>query len=115
MPGASRYQQGNEIVAQLLLLNSVTYPTLAANASSTTTLTVAGVQPYDLISWNMQNPPAHLTIDNMWVSANNTVSILWGTDSTGISTGSVAIVIDISRCENAQALPAGAAIPNNFQ
>lgn len=109
MPGKTAITYGNEIFDGLLYLPSVTFPTLGANASSTTTVTVPGVLPLDLISWNMQNPPAHLVIDNIWVSAANTLSILWGTDGTGISTSTVAVLIEAIRADGAnlgtQALP----------
>jgi len=115
MPGATRVQQGNEVMDMVLLSAAVTYPTLAASASGTNTFTLPGVQPYDLVTFSMINPPAHLTLDNAYVSANNTITILWGTDGTGISTGSVTVMWSICRCENAQALPAGAAIPSVLQ
>jgi hypothetical protein len=92
---------GNEKMSVLLYLSAVTYPTLAANASATSTLTVPGVLPLDCLSWNMQSPPAHLVVDNMYVSSANTVTVLWGTDATGISTGTVAMVMDVVRATNA--------------
>jgi hypothetical protein len=100
MPGGTRLQQGNEILDQLLYNPSVTFPTLGANASATNTLTVPGALTGDLISWNMQNPPAHLVIDNIWVSANNTLTILWGTDGTGVTGATVALLFSICRGEN---------------
>jgi len=101
MPGGSRYQQGNEILDQVLYLPSVTYPTLAANTSGTNTISVVGALPLDLLSWNMQAPPAHVFLENMYVSAAGVVTASWTTDSTGISTGSVALVLSICRAENA--------------
>ena len=114
MPGATRYQQGNEILDMVLLLPSVTFPTLAANASGTNTATVQGVQPYDLISWNMIPPPAHLTLDNAYCLAPNVITFEWGTDSTGIAGATVPLLIAVTRCENANALPGGAAIPSQL-
>lgn len=114
MPGSTRYQQGNEIFDILLYLPSVTFPTLGANASATNTLSVPGVQQYDLLSWNMQAPPAHLTVDNMYVSANGVITILWGTDSTGITGSTVGVVLSVCRAENAASLPGGAALPNSI-
>jgi hypothetical protein len=113
MPGGTRSQLGNEQFAQILYLPSVTYPTLGANVSGTNTFTVPGVLAGDLISWNLQNPPAHIVLDNVWVSASNVISLLWGTDSTGISTGTVAIVIDVTRGENSSL--GLAAFPNSVQ
>jgi hypothetical protein len=91
---------GNELFEQLLYLPSVTYPTLAASASASNTVTIAGALPGDLFSYNMQSPPAHLVIENMYVSAANTVTILWSTDATGISTGTVAVLVGLARWEN---------------
>ncbi len=101
MPGKSMPAIGNELFDVILNLSAVTYPTLAANASTTTTITVPGLQPLDFVSWSMQSPPAHLTIDNMYVSALNTLSVLWGTDSTGISTGSVQLLLEVVRVDGA--------------
>lgn len=101
MPGGSRYQQGNEVLDQLLYNASVTFPTLAGNASASTNVVIPGVLPLDLISWNIQNPPAHLVIDNIWASAANTITITWGTDSTGIAGATVALLFSICRGENA--------------
>jgi len=101
MPSGMDLPYGNEKMSVLLYLSAVTYPTLAANASATSTLTVPGVLPLDCLSWNMQSPPAHLVVDNMYVSSANTVTVLWGTDATGISTGTVAMVMDVVRATNA--------------
>ena len=105
MPGATRVATGNELFDTLCYLGSVTYPTLAASASSLTTVSMPGLQLGDCISWNLvQNsagtvPPLHLQIDNIYVTAN-TLNILWGTDGTGISTGSVGLLIEVIRGEN---------------
>lgn len=109
MPGKSAVAYGNELIDSVAYLPLITFPTLAANASSDTTVTLPGVLPLDCISWNMQAPPAHLTIDNIYVSAANTLSIRWGTDATGISTATVAVLFEIVRADGAnlgvQALP----------
>jgi len=110
MPGGTRYQQGNEITDQVLYLSAVTFPTLAANASNTSTQSVPGVQVGDLIGWNLQAPPAHLVLDNAYVSANGTITFLWGTDGTGVTGATVNILLSVCRPENANlglsALPA---------
>lgn len=110
MPGASDVQYGNEKFDIMLYIPSVTYPTLAANANGTNTLTVPGVLPLDCVSYNMVNPPAHLFLDNMYVSAANTITNLWSTDATGISTGTLALSLTVTRATNANlgasALPA---------
>jgi len=101
MPGGSRYQQGNEVMDQVCYLASVTAPSVSASQYATSTYTMTGVQQYDLISWNLQPVPAHLAIDNIYVSAANTLTILWGTDSTGYAGGTVSILIGVTRPENA--------------
>lgn len=109
MPGKSLMAYGNELIDSVLYLPSVTFPTLAANASSDTTVALPGVLPLDCISWNMQTPPLHLTIDNIYVSAPNTLTIRWGTDATGVSTATVAVLFEVVRADGAnlgiQALP----------
>jgi hypothetical protein len=110
MPGGTRAQLGNELFSQDLYFSAVTFPTLGANASGTNTLTVNGVLPGDSIGWNMQAPPAHLVLDNIYVSAANTLTILWSSDATGITGATVAILLQVARPENASmglaALPA---------
>jgi hypothetical protein len=101
MPGGTRAQLGNELFEQVLYLPTVPYPTLAANASSTNTLTVPGVLPLDVITFNMQAPPAHIFLENAYISAPNTVVITWTTDSAGISSGTMAVLITVDRAENA--------------
>ena len=110
MPAASDIAYGNEKLDSILYLTGVTYPTLGANASGSNTFTVQGLLPLDFISWNMQAPPAHLILDNIYVSSANTLTILWSSDATGISTGSVNVLIEVVRATNANlgsgALPA---------
>lgn len=96
----TRPQLGNEIFAQMLYQASVTAPTLAANASSDTTLSVGGVLPGDFISWNLQAPPSHIVVDNMYVSAAGVITIRWGTDGTGFTSAAVALLIEVTRPEN---------------
>jgi|SRR5579871_2611291 len=101
MPGESVLAYGNEAVDTLCYFAAnVTYPTLAANASSTNTLTVPGVNMGDFISCAMQAPPAHLFLDNAYVSAANTVTITWSTDGTGISGAStLSVLMNIVRSD----------------
>lgn len=100
MPGGTRYQQGNEILDQMLYSPTVTFPTLGANASSTTAITLNGVIPGDMIGWNMQAPPAHLVIDNVYVSAPNVLQVQWGTDGTGVTGATVAVLWTVCRGDN---------------
>ncbi len=100
MPGGTRACLGNEQFEQMLYGASVTYPTLGVNASGSNTFTLKGVLPGDMVSWNMQNPPAHLVLDNIYVSAADTLTILWSSDATGISTGTGAVLFAVARAEN---------------
>jgi hypothetical protein len=101
MSAGTRAATGNELFDQVVYLPSVTYPTLAANASGSNTVAVPGALVGDIFSWNMQSPPAHLVLDNVYVSAAGVVTLLWSTDGTGISTGSVAVLFSVVRPENA--------------
>jgi len=100
MAGKSNVSLGN-LSLDTMLSVSATYPTLSTNASNTSTVTVPGVLLYDMVSWNMYAPPAHLTVDNIYVSSANTLTILWGTDATGISTGSVTLLLGVTRVAEA--------------
>lgn len=100
MAGGSTPCLGNEAFENMVYQAAVTYPTLATNASGANTATVKGVLPGDLVSWNMQGPPAHLVLDNVYVSAADTLSFVWSSDSTGISTGSVAVLFSVARPAN---------------
>lgn len=110
MPTGTRPQIGNVIFDSVLYLPNVTFPTLGAGASGSNTMTLLGALVGDLLSWNLITPPAHLQIDNMYVSAPGVVTILWGTDATGISTATANILLELMRPENASlgltALPA---------
>jgi hypothetical protein len=100
MPGGNRSQLGNELFAQALYLAAVTYPTLAANASGTNTVAIPGTLAGDILSWNLQAPPAHIFLENAYVSAPGVVTLSWTTDSTGIATGSVPVMFEVTRPEN---------------
>lgn len=101
MPGKSILSYGNLQLDTAVYQAAVTFPTLGANASGSNTLTVQGVLPNDLLSWNMQAPPAHLVLDNAYVSAPNTITILWSSDATGITGSTVAVIFGISRVDGA--------------
>jgi hypothetical protein len=113
MPGKATNAIGNELFDSTVYLQNVTFPTLAANASSDTTVTCVGVQPFDCISWNMQAPPSHLVIDNIYVSAVNTLTIRWGTDGTGVTGASnLNILLEVVRTDGGNLGAAG--IPGAF-
>jgi hypothetical protein len=101
MPGGTTPALGNEQFDQLVYAPSVTYPTLATNASGNNTFSIPGVQALDFIGWNMQNPPAHLVLDNAYVSAPGVLTLTWSSDVTGISTATVAVMFSIVRGTNA--------------
>jgi hypothetical protein len=101
MPGAADIAVGNEKLDAIYYLSAVTYPTLAASASGTNTATLPGVLPNDFLSWSMQNPPAHIFLENIWVSAANTLTFSWTTDGTGVTGATVPILFEVVRATNA--------------
>jgi hypothetical protein len=101
MPGKATYSTGNFLQEGAIYLSAVAFTTLGANASVTSTVTVPGVQPYDLLSWNLIAPPAHVQIDNAYVSAANTVVFTFGTDATGITGTNVAVLLGWARIDGA--------------
>lgn len=100
MPG-SRVQIGNEIFDQMLYIAAVPTPNLGASATANTTLTVNGVLPNDLVSWNVQGPVAHVALDNIYVSSANTLTLQWSGDGTGASPSTCNLILSVTRCENA--------------
>ena len=108
MPAPSQLAYGNEIIDTLLYVPVVSYPSLAANTSTTTTLTIPGILPLDFLSWSMQNPPAHIFLENIYVSAVNTAILTWTTDSTGSGGGgNMAVMFEVVRGMNAPLGTAG--------
>lgn len=101
MPGKATIAYGNELLDSVVYIPAVTFPTLATNASATSTLVIQGTLPGDCISWNMQAPPAHLVLDNVYVSAANTLTITWSTDVTGITGATVAVLFEVVRVDGA--------------
>lgn len=99
MPGKALVSYGNLALDTVLYLPAVTFPTLATNASGTNTATVVGVLPGDLFSWNLQAPPLHLVLDNVYCSAPNVLTFTWSSDATGISTATVPILLGLSRAD----------------
>ncbi len=101
MPGKADVSQGNLGWETMAYNGAVTFPTLAANASNTNTLTLIGVRPNDAITCSMVAPPAHLFLDNAYVSANDTLTLTWSTDGTGVTGATVAVLINIVRVDGA--------------
>lgn len=100
MPGGSTPCLGNQLFEQMVYLSPVTFPTLGANASSSTSVTLKGALPGDIVGWNIQSPPAHLFIENVYVSAADTLSVVWGTDGTGITGSTTSVVFKLGRFQN---------------
>lgn len=101
MPGASDIAIGNQKNSWQLYLANVTFPTLTTNASAVTSVTLNGTLPLDMVSWNIQAGPAHLQIDNIYVSAANTLSITWGTDASGVTgAATLNVLFTVERATN---------------
>lgn len=101
MPGKSNVSLGNLGSESIIYQAAVTFPTLAANASSTNTVTITGVRSLDMITCSMVAPPAHLFLDNAYVSANDTVTLTWSTDGTGVTGSTVQVQFNIARVDGA--------------
>lgn len=101
MPGKANIAYGNLGAESIIYNATVTFPTLSANASNTNTVTVLGVRANDMITCSMQSPPAHLFLDNAYVSANDTVTLTWSTDGTGVTGSTVAVLFNIARVDGA--------------
>jgi hypothetical protein len=113
MPGSSTVQRGNEIFSQLLNLQITPPASIGTGVVTSQTLTVNGVQPGDLLSWNIIATANNLvSIANMYVSAVNTVVIGWTTEGATIaSLGVQQVLVEVSRPENASVLPNLGALP----
>lgn len=112
------YAIGNEAFDALVFQAAVTFPTLAANASNTNTLTLPGgvgvqnVLPGDFISACMQAPPAHLFLDNVYCATPGVLTITWSTDGTGVTGASnLQVIFNIVRGD---AGPGTANLPQAF-
>jgi hypothetical protein len=99
MPGKATYSTGNFLMEGAIYLPAVAFSTLGANASTTSTVTVPGLLPNDLLSWNLIAPPLHVQIDNAYVSAANTVIFTFGTDATGITGTNLAVLLGWARID----------------
>jgi hypothetical protein len=103
MPGGSRVQIGNEILDQMLYLPSVAVPNVSGSATASQTVTVKGVLSGDLISWNQIGTVAGLAVDNIYVSAADTLTFLWTNNTVSAINGTAnqAFLISVCRPENA--------------
>jgi hypothetical protein len=103
MPGATRYQQGNEIFDIVLYLPSVAVPNVAGAATATQTVTVSGVLPGDMLHWNQIGTITGLMVDNVYVSAPNTCIFYWSNATGSAINGSAnqAFLLGVTRPENA--------------
>jgi hypothetical protein len=113
MPAGTRAQLGNLLFEQALYFPALVPPgTITTAVVTPQNVTVIGVLPGDLVSWNLIAPTdVKLSIANMYVSAANTLVIGWSTEGATIS-GAAAqqILLSVARPENASlgltALPA---------
>jgi hypothetical protein len=114
MPGGSTLQRGNEIFSQVIYLPAVIVPTVAANTAVSQAVTVPGVNVGDLISWNQQGVVAGLAVDNIYVSAANTLSFYWSNTTVGsLGPTTSPFVLEVTRPENAS-LAGIATLPNGI-
>lgn len=101
MPGGSTLQRGNEQLDQLLYLPSVTVPNVNANSTATQTFTVNGVLVGDFIGWNQQSTVSGISVENIYVSAANTLTFLWSntTGSNVTNTAAQPFIISVCRAD----------------
>jgi hypothetical protein len=115
MPGGSTIQRGNEVFDQMIYLPTVTVPNLPLNSTVAQAITVPGVVMGDLISWNQQSVVAGISVENIYVSAINTLTFLWSNTTTGAINGTPAqpFVLSVCRGENVS-LGGLASLPNGI-
>lgn len=101
MPSKFIQAGGNELIDTVIYQPALAYPTLAAGAIGSTTQTILGVQPLDCISWTILGLPAHLALENIYVSAINTITSTWSSDASGISSGTVPALLEVVRVDGA--------------
>lgn len=102
MPGPTTVVRGN-VALEMVLLLTLSTPSVGGNTSVVQTYTVNGLQLNDFVEINQQSHIVGLTIANCWVSAANTLSIQFAnvTASTiGVQTG-VQYIVNVDRIENA--------------
>lgn len=103
MPVATRAALGNEVFDTIIYLPLTTVPNVPASSTTTQVITVSGVFPGDVISWNQQSNVAGLAIENVWVSAINTLTFVWSNATTSAINGTAAqpVLLEVVRPENA--------------
>jgi len=101
MPSKFIQAAGNEILDTVIYVPALAYPTVAASGITSTTQTIVGVMPLDCISWTVLGLPAHLALENIYVSAINTITSTWSSDTTGIASGTVPALLEVVRVDGA--------------
>lgn len=113
MPG-SAIASGNELYDTMLYLPSVAVPNVNANTSATQSVTCLGVVVGDMISWNLVGAGiVGLAVDNIYVSAANTLIFYWTNNTVGNLTSNAAqnFLLTVTR---ANIVPY-TALPNAFE
>lgn len=101
MPGSSTVIRGNQLFSQIIYLAAATVPTVGANTSGSQSITVTGIKVGDFIEANQIGVVAGLSIDNIYVSAVDTLSFYWSNTTTGsLGGGTTAVMLKVSRPEN---------------
>lgn len=101
MPGSSTLQRGNEQFDMLCYLSAVTVPNVNANSTATQTVTLNGVVVGDFIGWNQQSTVSGISVENIYVSAANTLTFLWSntTGSNVTNTAAQPFIISVCRAD----------------
>ncbi len=107
MPGPMTIPRGNQLFDTVIIPNGAATLTPPASVPVSTvtaaTYTIPGLQLLDLITVNPQANYTNLSINYAYVSAANTLTVLWAneTGSTVTSAPAWSVVIEVIRCENA--------------
>lgn len=99
MPAKFLQAAGNEIMDTVIYAPALAYPNVTAGGIASTTQTINGVLPLDCISWTVLGLPAHLALENIYVSAPNTITSTWSSDASGISAGTVPALLEVVRID----------------
>ena len=101
MPAKFIQAGGNELMDTVVYQPALAYPAVSAGGIASTTQTIIGVLPLDCISWTILGLPAHLALENIYVSAVNMITSTWSSDASGISAGTVPALLEIVRVDGA--------------